>query len=80
MQDEPERRTSFQHKMSLKGRICQTTQQSNQHDGRECLASGVEDDRRLGRSLSYFTGPRYLSSQLSDSFIISVRGTSCPVS
>jgi hypothetical protein len=31
-------------------------------------------------SLSYLTDPRYLSSQLSDSFIISVRGTSCPVS
>jgi FHS family L-fucose permease-like MFS transporter len=29
---------------------------------------------------TYFTDPRYLSSQLSDSFIISVRGTSCPVS
>jgi hypothetical protein len=31
-------------------------------------------------SLSYLTDPRYLSSQLSDSFIISVRGTSCAVS
>jgi hypothetical protein len=38
------------------------------------------DDRRTDRSLSYLTDPRYLSSQLSDSFIISVRGTSCPVS
>jgi hypothetical protein len=28
-----------------------------------------------GRSLPYLTGPRYLSSQLSDSLIISVRGT-----
>jgi hypothetical protein len=33
-----------------------------------------------GRSLSYLTGPRYLSSQLSDSLIIAVRGTLCPVS
>jgi hypothetical protein len=28
----------------------------------------------------YLTGPKYRSSQLSDSLIISLRGTSCPVS